>query len=71
MEATGNEITKDRSKAIIKAAFLLVFIAAAILLVRYTPIKNYLTADALGRFLETAGFWAPLVFMLIYAAGVC
>jgi uncharacterized membrane protein YdjX (TVP38/TMEM64 family) len=39
--------------------------------VRFTPIKGFLTADQLGRFLETAGFWAPLVFMVIYAAGVC
>ena len=55
----------------IKAIFLLIFIVAAIFIVRFTPIKNYLTADALGRFLETAGFWAPLIFILIYTAGVC
>jgi uncharacterized membrane protein YdjX (TVP38/TMEM64 family) len=71
MEATGREMTKDRSKAIIKAVFLLLFVAAAVILVRYTPIKNYLTADALGRFLATAGVWAPVVFILIYTAGVC
>jgi uncharacterized membrane protein YdjX (TVP38/TMEM64 family) len=71
MGATGSEMPKDRSKAIIKAVFLLLFVAAAVILVRYTPIKNYLTVDALGRFLATAGFWAPFVFMLIYAAGVC
>jgi uncharacterized membrane protein YdjX (TVP38/TMEM64 family) len=71
MEATGSEITKNRSRAIIKAAFLLLFVVAAIILVRYTPIKNYLTANALGRFLATAGFWAPLVFVLIYTVGVC
>ena len=54
-----------------KAIFLLVFIVAAIFLVRFTPIKNYLTAEALGRFLDGAGFWAPLIFILIYAVGVC
>ena len=54
-----------------KAIFLLVFIVAAIFLLRFTPIKNYLTAEALGRFLESAGFWAPLIFILIYTAGVC
>ncbi len=54
-----------------KAIFLLIFIVTAIFLVRFTPIKNYLTAEALGRFLETAGFWAPLIFILIYTAGVC
>ena len=71
MEAAETEIARGRSKAIVKAVFLIVFVAAAVILVRYTPLKNYLTANALGRFLETAGFWAPLVFMLIYAVGVC
>ena len=71
MDATGPEIPKDRPKAIMKAAFLLLFVVAAIIMVRYTPVKNYLTADALGRLLEAVGFWAPLVFMLIYTVGVC
>jgi uncharacterized membrane protein YdjX (TVP38/TMEM64 family) len=71
MEAPGNEIAKDRTKAMMKAAFLLLFAVAAIIVVRYTPLKNYLTADALGRFLEAVGFWAPVVFMLIYTVGVC
>jgi len=71
MEAAGNEMSKDRSKALIKALILVVFIVAAILLVRFTPIKDYLTVDKLGHFLNTAGFWAPLVFMAIYAIGVC
>ena len=61
----------DKSKAVIKAGILLVFIVAAIMLVRFTPIKNYLTAQALGEFLDTAGVWAPVVFMIIYAVGVC
>ena len=61
----------DKSKAVIKAGILLVFIVAAIMLGRFTPIKNYLTAQALGEFLDTAGVWAPVVFMIIYAVGVC
>ncbi len=61
----------SRKRSIIKALVLLSFIIGAIVLVRFTPIKGYLTADALGRFLDTAGFWAPLVFMLFYAVGVC
>jgi uncharacterized membrane protein YdjX (TVP38/TMEM64 family) len=71
METTGNAIAKNRSKAVMKAVFLLVFIVAAIIVVRFTPVKNYLSAEALGRFLETAGFWAPVVFMMIYTVGVC
>ncbi|MBL0715101.1 MAG: TVP38/TMEM64 family protein, partial [Desulfosarcina sp.] len=61
----------DRRKAILKAALFLLFIAGAIALVRYSPVKHYLTADALQAFLNTVGIWAPVVFLLVYAAGVC
>jgi uncharacterized membrane protein YdjX (TVP38/TMEM64 family) len=71
MEATDNGVSNNRRKGITKVVFLVVFIVAAIILVRYTPVKEYLTVEALGRFLATAGLWAPVVFMLIYAAGVC
>ena len=71
MEPADNNMPTSRRKAVMKAIFLLIFIVAAIFLLRFTPIKNYLTAEALGRFLESAGFWAPLIFILIYTAGVC
>jgi uncharacterized membrane protein YdjX (TVP38/TMEM64 family) len=60
-----------RKKAILKAAILLGFIAIAILLVRLPSVKQYLTADALGRYLDRFGIWAPVMFILIYAAGIC
>ncbi|MFH1241559.1 MAG: TVP38/TMEM64 family protein [Pseudomonadota bacterium] len=68
----GNSGTKkiDR-RSMIKAAVLVAFIIAAIMVVRFTPIKGFLAADQLGRFLEAAGLWAPLVFMVMYAVGVC
>ncbi len=71
MEPAASDIPKNRKKAVMKAIILLFFIVAAIFLVRFTPIKNYLTAEALGRFLESAGLWAPIIFIFIYAAGVC
>ena len=71
METTDNGMSNNRRKGITKVVFLVVFIVAAIILVRYTPVKEYLTVEALGSFLATAGLWAPVVFMLIYAAGVC
>jgi len=71
MEPAENGDHGNRGKAILKAAILVIFVAAAIFLVRYTPIKDYLSVEALGRFLDTAGLWAPVVFMLIYAGGVC
>jgi uncharacterized membrane protein YdjX (TVP38/TMEM64 family) len=71
MEEVVQKPRADRKKAMIKALIFIAFIIGAIALVRLTPIKGYLTADALGRFLDAAGFWAPLLFMLVYAVGVC
>ena len=71
METSGADSSKMRNKAVMKAIILVLFIAAAIIIVRLTPVTDYLTADALGSFLDAAGFWAPLVFILVYAAGVC
>jgi uncharacterized membrane protein YdjX (TVP38/TMEM64 family) len=65
------EATKSRKRAIIKAFLLVAFIIVAIYVVRFTPVKGFLTREALGHFLESAGFWAPMIFMLVYAAGIC
>ncbi|GAB4364745.1 MAG: hypothetical protein Kow00128_06690 [Deltaproteobacteria bacterium] len=58
-------------KPLLKVLALAGFIAAAILLVRFTPVKGYLTPRALGGLLDAAGIWAPILFILIYTAGVC
>ena len=71
MESAENGGPGNRSKAILKVSILVVFVAAAIIFVRYTPIKDYLNAEALGQFLDTVGIWAPVVFIVIYTAGVC
>jgi uncharacterized membrane protein YdjX (TVP38/TMEM64 family) len=60
-----------KGKPIIKLGILVVFIIGAVLLVRITSIKSYLTPEAMGSFLDEMGFWAPAVFILFYAAGVC
>ncbi len=70
MEETA-QTTDNRKKAIIKASVFVIFIVSAIGFVRFTPVKDYLTAGALGNFLEAAGLWAPIVYMLVYAVGVC
>jgi uncharacterized membrane protein YdjX (TVP38/TMEM64 family) len=61
----------NRRSAWLKAALLVVFIAASIVLVRFTGVKDYLTAEGLGRFLAAAGLWAPVVYILIYVVGAC
>jgi uncharacterized membrane protein YdjX (TVP38/TMEM64 family) len=63
--------TRSGIGAVVKVSILVAFIIGAIALVRFTPIKGYLTAETLGRFLETVGIWAPLVFVVMYAGGVC
>jgi uncharacterized membrane protein YdjX (TVP38/TMEM64 family) len=55
----------------VKALVLLAFIVAAVVIVRLTPVKSYLTREALGQVLESAGYWAPLLFILVYTVGVC
>ena len=71
MEETLQQPTKKSSQAVLKAIIFAAFIIAAIFLIRFTPVKNYLTVEALGRFLEGAGLWAPVAYMAIYAVGVC
>ena len=62
---------KFRSAVLIKALLLLIFIAAAVALVRFTGVREFLTVEKLGTLLAAAGIWGPLVFILIYAVGVC
>ena len=61
----------DRKGPAVKAAIFIVFLIAAIVLVRFTPLKEYLTADKLGSLLKAAGPWTPVAYIGLYAAGVC
>jgi uncharacterized membrane protein YdjX (TVP38/TMEM64 family) len=70
MEAMSQP-TKSRKGALVKASILLAFVVVAISVIRFTPVRGFLTPEALGRFLETAGIGAPLLYMLIYAVGIC
>ena len=71
MNETIQAAPKNRKKAFIKVAILIAFILLAICLVRFTPLRGYLTAEELGRLLDSAGIWAPVVYMVLYAVGVC
>ena len=71
MESETNRRRVRPKRALLKAGILVAFILLAVCLVRFTPVKDYLTAEAMGRFLETAGPWAPVLFILLYATGVC
>jgi uncharacterized membrane protein YdjX (TVP38/TMEM64 family) len=71
MERTVEQGVRSRKKGLIKALALGVFIIAAIYLIRFTPVKGYLTAEGLALFLEKTGIWAPVFYMMLYAVGVC
>ncbi len=71
MEEAIQEPASNRKKSLIKASLLLVFIIAAVVVVRFTPVKDFFTPETLGRFLQAAGIWAPLAYMVIYTVGVC
>ncbi len=58
-------------RAFLKAVVFISFIIAAVYLVRFTPVKEFLTAEAMGRFLDDAGILAPIVYIAVYAVGVC
>ncbi len=63
---------KDKKgSALVKMALLVMFIAAAIYLVRFSPARQYLTAQQLELFLNSVGVWAPAMFVIVYVAGVC
>ena len=71
MEKDAKTTVKSRKSALVKALIFLVFIIVAIYVIRFTPVKGYLTPEALGRFLDMVGIWAPIAYMLVYALGVC
>ena len=71
METKPERPAIGKRKATLKALLFLTFIIAAICLVHFTPVKHYLNLKTLGSDLEDAGPWAPLIFIVIYAAGVC
>ena len=62
---------KNKRGALLKALVFVAFIIVAVYAVRFTSTKEYLTAEALGRLLESAGIWAPIAYMVLYAVGVC
>ncbi|MBW2518666.1 MAG: TVP38/TMEM64 family protein [Deltaproteobacteria bacterium] len=71
MEQVMQSTVDRRKKALVKALILVAFIIGAILMVRLTPIKQYLTPETLGQYLDMTGFWGPIIFIMIYAVGIC
>ena len=70
-EKKGSEKNKTPSRVWLKAFLFLLFILAALCLLRFFPVKNFLTPENTGRLLKSMGFWAPLLYVLIYATCIC
>jgi uncharacterized membrane protein YdjX (TVP38/TMEM64 family) len=64
-------VNGKKNKTILKAIIFLVFVVAAITMVRFTPVRNYLTVEMLSEFLKNAGLWAPVAYIALNAIGVC
>jgi uncharacterized membrane protein YdjX (TVP38/TMEM64 family) len=71
MEKAIQEPATNRKASLIKASLLLVFIIAAVVVVRFTPVKDFFTPETLSHFLQAAGIWAPLAYMVVYTVGIC
>jgi uncharacterized membrane protein YdjX (TVP38/TMEM64 family) len=71
MEKPVEQIGKNSSQALLKFLALIAFIIVCVCLFRFTPVKDYLKPDVLDLFLKTFGPWAPFIFILIFAVGLC
>ena len=58
-------------KGIGKAIVFALFLAAMITLFRFTPVRQYISPDYLRGLVNSFGPWGPLVFVLLYAGGIC
>jgi len=71
MEKIVEQTKYPLKRALVKAFILITLIIVSVYLFQFTSVKDFLTPEALGRFLETSGFWAPFVFILIHALSIC
>jgi uncharacterized membrane protein YdjX (TVP38/TMEM64 family) len=71
MERIARQSKKTQTRGIKKALLFVAFIITAVLVVRYTSVSEFLTREKFSDLLETASFWAPLIFVLVYAVGTC
>ena len=63
--------TKKSKNALLRAVIFICFIAACILILRFTSVKEYINIQTLSSFIDSSGIWAPVVYIFIYAVGVC
>lgn len=60
-----------RTPAVFKAALLVFILCGAVSALWTTSLGDTLNPDAVTSVLTDAGAWAPVLFILVYAIGVC
>lgn len=65
-----NPATNSRN-GLIKAVLFLLFFVGAIWLFRATDLREWITPARIEDFVRESGPWGPLVFILVYALGIC
>jgi len=63
--------TPKKSTYTVKAFLLVAFILAAIFLLRFSPLSDYLHPQQIKEIISKAGYLAPVVFICSYAIGIC
>jgi uncharacterized membrane protein YdjX (TVP38/TMEM64 family) len=58
-------------KGVGKAIVLTLFLAGMVVLFRFTPARQYISPDYLQELVNSFGPWGPVVFVLLYAGGIC
>lgn len=71
LQIFGKYMINKRNNALLKAVIFICFIITCILILRFTPAKEYINIQTISGFIDKAGLWAPAVYILIYAVGVC
>lgn len=62
---------KSSPNGVIKAVFFVLFLVTVIVLFRFSPLKAYIAPENIETFVRESGPWGPVVFMLVYAVGIC
>jgi uncharacterized membrane protein YdjX (TVP38/TMEM64 family) len=58
-------------RTILKACLFLMFVCGAVVLGKFGPLRESLTAERVSQFLVVAGAWGPVLFVFLYGVGVC
>ncbi len=65
------ESMSSKKKGAGKAIILLLFIVAMVILFRFPPLKDFITKENIEQLVNGLGPWGPVIFILIYAVGIC